>query len=224
MVEWQVSQPGSDRFTYHQESASSPLVSWGPDERTSSPGTVCRQAGNTIVCTDIYGEAKPAFRAIFSLQQSMGLVAPFQVARASETEAPPPYYPPGTYLSPSPGQPPQFDPYSFHQGPGSSDRATSPGPVGTGGFDPYSYHQGDKTPVVPVPVPRPGGQEIPLPPIQGPKPGGEPPTTQPQPRPADQPQPRPYSPCQPCQPCRPRWYPGKVAGRVIGRIFGGRCR
>lgn len=207
--------------------------------------------GNTLVCdSNIYGSQKPetyneAFRAIVPLAKQLGLLGTdptTQLYRVSDTQAPP-YYPAGTYTnipaSVTAEQPvqPYYDQYNYHQSPTTPDGSYRPMPAGQPApqnFDPFSYHQNDKTnpgnPGVPRFTP---AADLPLPPLP-PKPGDlKPEPAKPvvnQPRP-DQ---RPGNPCQPCRPCRPGggrdggcgWYPGKIAGRVVGRIFGGgrRCR
>lgn len=242
MGESQISQPEVERNSYLQDSTARPLLSWGPEEASRSR-QVCTQVGDTIVCTgDIYGNtsAQPAFRAIYALQESMGLIPSAQVYRAADTQAAPPYYPSGTYMRPTPGQPPQMeDPYTYYQGgrPGQpqipADRA------GTGNADPFGYHQGDRNPTIVPPYIKPNVNEfpaVPLPPLPDTRPQPSVDTRPQPPRPETrpyQPQPQTYNPgqpCQPCQPCHPGgrrnggWYPGMIAGRVLGRVFGGRCR
>ena len=243
MGESQISQPEVERYSYHQDSTARPLVSWVPEEASRSSSQVCVKVGDTIVCTnDIYGStsAKPAFRAIYSLQESMGLIPSAQVYRAADTQ-PPPYYPPGTYMSPTAGQPLRYetDPYTYNQGTRPGQAQTPADRAGTGGVDPFSFHQGDKNPSIVPPYLKPNVNEfpaVPLPPLpdQRPNPPVDTRPQPPQPCPETNPyQPRPYQPgqpCQPCQPCNPGgrhgggWYPGKIAGRVLGRVFGGRCR
>ena len=246
MMDWQVSQPEAERVTYSQDQTSSrPMVNWGPDERSWSQNLTCRQVGNQIICDDIYGDNRPAvarasfslqgndaFRSIASLQMSMGLLGQSQIVRVSDTQAPP-YFPPGTL----PYSSLQLDQYGYNQGP----KPGQIGPVvnpGTGALDPYSFNQGDRTPVFPVnpgiipPYIKPGGHDVPLPPIPTPvtppRPIDVPPPPVPQPQPRPDTNPYQPSPCQPdynpCYPCHPRWYPGMIAGRVLGRIFGRRCR
>lgn len=238
-MEFQNFQPEKEA----QTSPGSQLAFWGPEETYSSPKVSCKQIGNTIVCTqDIYGgqtaQPQQAFQAIYALQQHMGLApSNFYVQRVSDSE-PPPYYPPGTLTLPGAGVQAE-DPYGYHHGskssqtPQAGDKAAVP-------FDPYSFHPGDKnSPVLPLPWLTP---EIPLPqPLPGnPKPedlvktpGTQPGQDLPGPKPTDPLRPNPgdrtqTNPCRPCRPCDPgngRWYPGKIAGRVIGRVFGrGRCR
>lgn len=251
MGESQISQVELERNSCHQDSAARPLLSWGPEEANRSSSQVRVKVGDTIVCTnDIYGStnSKSAFSAIYSLQESMGLIPSSQVYRASDTQAAPPYYSPGTYMRPNPAQLPimETDPYTFYQQTKPGQPQNSADCAGTGATDQFSYNQGDRTPSIVPPYLKPNVNEfpaVPLPPLpdQRPQPGVD---TRPQPprpttdqnpyQPAPHPyqtQPQPYSPGQPCQPCNPGgrhhgggWYPGKIAGRVIGRIFGGRCR
>ncbi len=133
-----------------------------------------------------------------------------------------------------------FDPYAFNQ---NDDRrpgnpGTIPPYIKPGGHDvPVAPPRPADVPVQPAPQPR-RPADVPLPPMpQQPgdvrNNGGG---CQPQPDIRNngggcQPQPRYENNCQPCQPrnyqsCQPsrqqHWYPGKIAGRVLGRVFGGR--
>lgn len=239
MGDRQVSQPEAERSGYQSQDSSRALFTWGPEERATGNQT-CKQVGNTLVCGgDIYGTAKPSetFRAIIALQQDMGLISQTQAMRVADNQ-PQPYFPPGVPVRPGVGPQVPSDQYSFNQG---DRRPGQPGTVGQSGqvpLDPFSFHQGDKAPVVQpprpgnvdVPMPPRPGVDVPMPPLPSPIENPRPPVPQPVPRTDCQPQPQPYQPsypCQPCQPCRPHhggWYPGKIAGRVMGRIFGGRCR
>lgn len=234
MVDSHIIQPERDSSDSSSASRQS-LVAWGPEEKSWSQTQVCRQVGNSIVCTqDIWGDAPPnqAFKAIFALQQNLGLMRSTEqipgqsVYRVSDTEAPPPYYPPGTLSVPGAGLKAE-DPYSYHQGGKPGEIARQSGQPGT--FDPYSFHPGDRNaPAVP-PWIVPPGEPRPMPPgPQRPEDVIKPPATQPKPG-DDTPRPAPVpgNPCRPCNPCSPgngRWYPGKLAGRVLGRVFGGRGR
>lgn len=247
MVEWQGSQPEAERFIHNSDQTlSTPMVNWGADEKGWSQGPVCRQVGNQIVCDDIYGDNKPTvarvsfspqgtdnIRSFVDLQMSMGLLPQSQVVRVSDTQVPP-YY--------SPNAPQQGDRYSYNQGPRFGQIGVTGAPV-TGVMDPYSFYQGDKSPIVPInpeiipPYIKTGGQDVPLPPIPHQVDTNKPTEVPPPPKPVVVPQPHPttnpYQTCQtynnnPCHPCHPgggrHWYPGMIAGRVLGRIFGGRGR
>lgn len=152
-------------------------------------------------------------------------------------------------LSSATAIPQGMDAYSFNQGPRiGAINQTAPGPVdqysynqgdrtsGNPGFiPPYIKPNGHEVPQPPIQAPRP--VEVPQPPKPGdvtqqPRPGEVPPPPRPMenqqpctPRPMENQQPcapRNYQPCRPCQPCGPRWYPGKIAVGVLGRVFGGR--
>ena len=248
MGEWQVSQPGADNITSPREAAltAQQVIAWDGSEDGWAQGNnkSCRMVGDTLVCdADIYGSSKPqtyaeAFRAIIPLAQELGLLPQNRVYRVSDNGQPQPFYPPGTYAIPAgstaeqPVKPYYADQYSYHQVPDGDFR---PMPVGTPGtpaqtsFDPYSFHQNDRTaPAIPAFKPV---ADIPLPPV--PPQDAKPQAPVDNVKPANQPNPdRPGNPCQPCRPGRIGgrggcgWYPGKIAGHVVGRIFGGgrRCR
>lgn len=212
---------------------------YGDNKPDASRASFSLQGGNS------------SFHAIADLQASMGLFP--STARVSDTQAPP-YFPSGTLPNPNYGNSSfdQFG-FNQGPKDQVRPGGTAVGPAWRP-FDPFSFNQGDKTPISPIapinpgiipPYIKPNGHDVPappppkpidvpLPPIPGPVGPPKPIDVPVPPSPAPQPQPdvNPYQPCQPqpYQPCQPcpgggrRWYPGMIAGRVIGRIFGGRCR
>lgn len=227
---------GSDSQRFEQvESPRTPHtapVDWNKNDNSWSQqhnaGNARRMVGNTIIIEgDIYGNgSKPAtYGEAMSAMLNGDVRTNIAAIRPSDAQS---YYANPKQVS---------DQYSWHQNGRNDDYRTAQCNIR---FDPYSYYQNDRNssvqPYRPIDM---QPQSIPRPEMVKDRSGDHPQDNRPH---VNQPRPHEASPCQPrqtypCQPaemhpyqqrhCRPHhggWYPGKVAGHVLGRVFGRHCR
>lgn len=186
----------------------------------------------------------PASRTSYRPQMRPPTYDPYNYHPGSDGPQPPSYYPnendPYSFHPGAPGggyRRPSERPPTYYP-PGDNRVVVGPSPQ-PGGRDRYIYHPGSPNDTIPTPpsperpptIP-PGPPSPEYNPTIPPGPPPDAPIVAP-PQPEVRPAPSPYDerPCQPCRPqpyrpCQPRcnWYPGKIAGGVIRRVFGGRCR